>query len=111
MSTSAKRSGTERKWIACAALSLALVTSESAATTRSRHARTAGHASPHVLTAPATTAPAPPTVSKSAPEDTTITLRGGQEGTVFRSLTVEGEDRIHVEIERPELRLALDPEH
>ena len=38
-----------------------------------------------------------------------MTLRGGQEGTVFRSLTVEGEDRIHFEVERPELRLELDP--
>ncbi|MEO5619234.1 MAG: hypothetical protein ABIS67_15800 [Candidatus Eisenbacteria bacterium] len=37
------------------------------------------------------------------------TLKGGQEGTVFRSLTVEGEDRIHYEVERPELRLELDP--
>ena len=39
-----------------------------------------------------------------------LTLKGGQEGTVFRSLTVEGEDRIHVEIERPELTLDLDPQ-
>lgn len=38
------------------------------------------------------------------------TLRGGQEGTVFKSLTVEGEDRVHVDFERPELRLDLDLE-
>jgi hypothetical protein len=38
-------------------------------------------------------------------------LKGGQEGTVFRSLTVEGEDRVHLEFERPPLELALDPAH
>jgi hypothetical protein len=40
----------------------------------------------------------------------TTSLKGGQEGTVFKSLTVEGEDRVHVEFERPELVLDLDPE-
>lgn len=40
----------------------------------------------------------------------TMTLRGGDEGTVFRSLTIEGEDRIHIEVERPPLRIELDPE-
>ena len=38
-----------------------------------------------------------------------LTMPGGQEGTVFRSLTVEGEDRVHLEFERPELALDLDP--
>jgi hypothetical protein len=38
------------------------------------------------------------------------TLRGGQEGTVFKSLTVEGEDRVHVDFERPALDLELDLE-
>ena len=38
-----------------------------------------------------------------------MTLHGGQEGTVFRTLTVEGEDRVQVEFERPALELALDP--
>lgn len=42
--------------------------------------------------------------------DSSMTLRGGEEGTVFRTLTIEGEDRIHFELERPELRLELDPE-
>ena len=42
--------------------------------------------------------------------DSTMTLRGGDEGTVFRTLTVEGEDRIHFDVERPTLRLELDPE-
>ena len=39
-----------------------------------------------------------------------MTLRGGAERTDFRSLTVEGEDRVHLEIERPTLTLELDPE-
>ncbi|HEX5632445.1 MAG TPA: hypothetical protein VFX50_04425 [Gemmatimonadales bacterium] len=39
-----------------------------------------------------------------------MTLRGGEEGTVFRTLTVQGEDRIHIEVERPVLRLDMDPE-
>jgi hypothetical protein len=38
-----------------------------------------------------------------------MTLKGGDEGTVFRSLTVEGEDRIHIEVERPVLKLDMDP--
>src|SRR5262249_38117668 len=39
-----------------------------------------------------------------------LTLKGGEEGTVFRTLTVEGEDRIHIEVERPVLALDGDPE-
>ena len=38
-----------------------------------------------------------------------LTLKGGQPGTVFRSLTVEGENRIRIEIARPKLHLDLDP--
>jgi len=37
-------------------------------------------------------------------------LKGGEEGTVFRTLTVQGEDKIHIEVERPTLRLDMDPE-
>ena len=37
-----------------------------------------------------------------------MTMTGGQEGTAFGSLTVEGEDKIHIEFERPELDLQLD---
>jgi len=48
------------------------------------------------------------TPSRSA-SDTTMTIPAGQEGTVFRSLTVEGEDRVHLEFERPPLTLDLDP--
>jgi hypothetical protein len=39
-----------------------------------------------------------------------MTLRAGQGGTEFRSMTVEGEDRVHVDFGRPELKLDLDPE-
>lgn len=71
-------------------------------------------ATTHHAPAPAHT-PRPPHVAPSvtatppAAADTTLTLRGGQEGTVFRTLTVEGEDRVHVEFERPALELDLDP--
>ncbi len=44
-----------------------------------------------------------------AVEDSTMKLRGGEEGTVFKSLRIEGEDRIRIKFERPELILTLDP--
>jgi hypothetical protein len=53
--------------------------------------------------------PAPPTETTAASQDSAYTLKGGQEGTVFKSLTVEGEDRIRFDIERPPLRVDLDP--
>ncbi len=52
---------------------------------------------------------APPTESTTAHEDSAYTLKGGSEGTVFKSLTVEGEDRIRYDIERPPLHVDLDP--
>jgi hypothetical protein len=52
--------------------------------------------------------PAAGDASSRADEDG-LSLRGGEEGTAFRSLTVEGEDRIHIEFERPTLDLELDP--
>src|SRR5262245_16311327 len=42
-------------------------------------------------------------------QDSAYTLKGGQEGTVFKSLTVEGEDRIRFDVERPALNVDLDP--
>jgi hypothetical protein len=56
-----------------------------------------------------------PAIRESAPTvqakaDSAMTLKGGQEGTEFRTLTVEGEDRVHVDIERPALNVTLDPE-
>jgi hypothetical protein len=58
--------------------------------------------------AAAGSATATPEAGKSDSDDG-MTMRGGQEGTVFRSLTVEGEDRIRLEFERPPLRVDLDP--
>src|SRR5262245_38429761 len=47
--------------------------------------------------------------AKAAPSQSDMKLHGGQDGTVFGSLTVEGEDRVHFDIERPSLELAIDP--
>jgi hypothetical protein len=57
-----------------------------------------------------TTAPAGKKAESGAKSSADYTLRGGQEGTVFKSLTVEGEDRVHVDFERPELKINLDLE-
>jgi hypothetical protein len=53
--------------------------------------------------------PAPPAPASRSNEGIG-TLKGGQEGTVFHDLTVEGEDRVHVEFERPALEIDLDSE-
>jgi len=47
--------------------------------------------------------------SAAASSDSSYTIKGGQERTDLKSLTVEGEDRVHIDIERPPLTLALDP--
>lgn len=44
-----------------------------------------------------------------ATSEDSMTLKGGEEGTVFKSLTVTGEDRIRIDFQRPDLRLDLDP--
>jgi hypothetical protein len=49
-------------------------------------------------------------IETQAPSDTSMTLRAGQSGTEFRQMTIEGEDRVHVDFGRPELHLDLDPE-
>jgi hypothetical protein len=48
----------------------------------------------------------------SVPADSagTRTIKGGEEGAVLESITVEGEDRVRVEFERPPLRIDVDPE-
>lgn len=51
----------------------------------------------------------PGLAAAQAPADSTLTLEGGRDGTVFRSLTVEGENRIRIEFARPELAVDLDP--
>ena len=38
-----------------------------------------------------------------------LTLKGGEEGTIFKSLRIEGEDRVRIEFERPRLDPDLDP--
>jgi hypothetical protein len=49
-----------------------------------------------------------PTVQSK--RDTTMVLHGGSDGTAFQSLTVQGEDRIQIDFERPPLLLDLDLE-
>lgn len=48
--------------------------------------------------------------SPDAPADSGYTIKGGQDRTDLKSLTVEGEDRVHVSIDRPVLALNLNPE-
>src|SRR5262245_17164438 len=46
----------------------------------------------------------------AASQDSSMTLRAGQTGTQFKSMTIEGEDRVHVDFGRPELNMDLDPQ-
>ena len=41
-------------------------------------------------------------------DDDSLTLKGDEESTVLRSLTIEGEDRIQIDFDRPLLDLAID---
>ncbi len=50
-----------------------------------------------------------PALAVEAPADSNLSLSGGQEGTVFKSLTIEGENRVQIKFERPELVVDLDP--
>jgi hypothetical protein len=43
------------------------------------------------------------------PSDSAMVLKGGELGTAFKSLRVEGEDQIRIEFERPSLELSIDP--
>jgi hypothetical protein len=54
-------------------------------------------------------APTTAAVEETSGGEPDMTLRGGEEVTAFGSLTVEGEDRIHVTFDRPVLELAIDP--
>lgn len=47
--------------------------------------------------------------SATAPADSAMSLAGGSDGTVFHSLTVEAENRVQIEFDRPQLQVALDP--
>lgn len=51
----------------------------------------------------------PDKTQATADADTTMKLQGGEEGTIFKSLRIEGEDRVRIEFERPPLELSLDP--
>jgi hypothetical protein len=44
-----------------------------------------------------------------APADSGVVMPGGAEGKVFDDMTIEGEDRISIEFDRPTLNLKLDP--
>lgn len=48
-------------------------------------------------------------VPGGAPQKRDLVLEGGADGTVFRTLTIEGEDRIRIDIRRPALTLDLEP--
>ena len=98
-------------WVVAAALAVTTAAPAGAAAPAAKKrtaTRSAGSAtkSSTVLGTPDAAAP------KRADSDSSrdMTLRGGEEGTVFRTLTVQGEDRIHIEVERPKLRLDMDPE-
>jgi hypothetical protein len=41
--------------------------------------------------------------------DSAMVLEGGREGTVFKRMTIEGEDRFRIDFERPSLKISLDP--
>ncbi len=51
-----------------------------------------------------------PIPKRASAQDSTMKLPAGQSGTEFRSMTIEGEDRVHIDFGRPELNLNLDPE-
>jgi hypothetical protein len=73
-------------------------------------AKPAKRASTKPAAASAATGDVTPPKTAEATQDSAYTLKGGQEGTVFKSLTVEGEDRIRFDIERPPVRMDLDPD-
>jgi len=45
----------------------------------------------------------------TASPDSSTTIPGGAEGKTMNSITVEGEDRVRVQFERPPLKIHLDP--
>lgn len=60
---------------------------------------TAGHAATETKTAK----------TDSTKTDSAMTIPGGAEGKNLESITVQGEDRVRVQFDRPDLDLALDP--
>jgi len=61
----------------------------------------------HLITAIVTTMCLATAVA--AQQDEERTLKAGEEGTTLRSMTVEGEDRVRVEFNRPKLNIDIDP--
>lgn len=57
----------------------------------------------------ALSATAAPAKAKKAAPDSTMNIKAGQGGKDFESITVEGEDRVRVQFERPPLAIDLDP--
>jgi hypothetical protein len=45
----------------------------------------------------------------AAAPDSTMRIKAGAEGKNFNSITVQGEDRVRVQFDRPELKLEVDP--
>jgi len=54
-------------------------------------------------------APEAPRKVTAAKPDSTMRIDAGAEGKNFNSITVEGEDRVRVQFDRPELKLDVDP--
>jgi hypothetical protein len=98
--------------LAVATLAVAAALPALAATTASpgAHAKTAARSAATNRTVTAAPAPDSARASNAGASGGDMVLHGGEDGTVFRTLTVEGEDRIHIEVERPTLALDLDPE-
>jgi hypothetical protein len=57
----------------------------------------------------AVSATAAPAKAKKAAADSTMNIKAGEGGKDFDSITVEGEDRVRVQFERPPLAIELDP--
>jgi len=87
---------------AFAVLALATRASGDSSTTRTHSARKA--AAPSVRSLPSDSA-----TTSHGTNDKTMTLHGGEEGTVFHTLTIEGEDRIQLDVQRPDLAMEMDP--
>ena len=105
-------------WLtALAALSLCGFVPARAAEATDKAAPPAKSAEPVAKAAPPVVSKSVETVAKpsgtpktsSAPADSNMTLQGGKERTDFRTMTVEGEDRVHVVVERPSLLMDMDP--
>jgi len=48
-------------------------------------------------------------LSAAVAEDEGRTIKAGEKGSTLESMTVEGEDKIHIEFQRPKLALDIDP--